>query len=107
MTEPKKSPSPKKQIQHEIDTLIADSVESLWNFYSDGFVLGLLALRKNIRNMKDEKLVDNIKEIKSELRDLKKRLKKLQAECKHQREKENKEIITVDNVKIKYNHLVS
>lgn len=98
-----KCPQSKKEIQQEIDTLVADSVESLWNFNSAGFVLGLLTFRKNIRRMKEEKFLEEFEDIKRTLKQLKRKLKTLQVDCKLQREKEKREILVGQDAEVKKN----
>jgi hypothetical protein len=95
-----KSPLPKKEIQNEINALVTDSVETLWNYNSGGFILDLLFFRRNIRLMKDDKFIGELNEIQNEFKRFKKQLKKLQSDCKVQHEKEKNEIIVIHDVQI-------
>jgi len=98
-----KSPPSKKEIQQKIDTLVADSVESLWNYNTAGFVQELLFFRRGIRLMKEEKFLEEFDEIKIDLRELKRKLETLKNDCKLKREKEKNEIIVGNDIEIKKN----
>lgn len=98
-----KSPPSKKEIQQKIDTLVADSVESLWNYNTAGFVQELLFFRRNIRLMREDKFIDKFDEIKIDLRQLKRKLDILKSDYKLKREKEKDEIIVGNDIEIKKN----
>ncbi|WP_135389466.1 hypothetical protein [Methanolobus halotolerans] len=102
----KSSPLSKKEFMDEINALVADSVESLWNCDSASFIQELFFFRRNLRLMKNDKFIENFTETKNELIDLKRKYKKLKRSCKQQREKEKNEIISISDVEIKYNYLV-